>query len=178
MQYTKKFLCPELYEKEKLLFELIKMKIVSSKFFKSINNSGFIKTVYENFINLTEDESLNHTEKEIHRLLNSNDFVGIMLLDEQKLIGYTLGEFIKLNDGRHCYYISYIFVSKYYRNNGLASKMLNKILELSIRNGCTNIILTMDTSDTQLLDFYMNRGFALDIILRKYSKHDVLSLDL
>lgn len=165
-------------ENKSLFDDDIKLKVISPKFFKNKNIYEFIKMVYENFIDLIEDESLNHNESEIHRLLCDNNFVGILLLDEFKLIGYTLGEFMKLNDGRHCYYISYIFVSISYRNNGLASKMLNKIFDIAKKTNCTTIVLTMNTDDIELLNFYTKRGFSLDILLRKYTKHDVLSLNL
>lgn len=156
----------------------VKLKVISPNFFKNKNINEFIKMVYENFIDLIEDESLNHNEKEIYRLLNNDNFVGILLLDEYKLVGYTLGEFMNLNDGRFCYYISYIFVSISYRNNGLASKMLNRIFDIAKQTNCSTIVLTMDTDNIELLDFYTKRGFSLDILLRKYTKHDVLSLSL
>jgi ribosomal protein S18 acetylase RimI-like enzyme len=159
-------------------FDNIKLKIISTNFFKNKNINEFIKMVYENFIDLIEYKSLNHNKREIYRLLNDKKFVGILLLYENKLIGYLLGEFINLNDGRFCYYISYIFVSFSYRNKGFASKMLDKIFDVVKKTNCTIIVLTMDTDNHQLLEFYMKRGFYFDILLRKYDRHDVLSLNL
>lgn len=137
----------------------------------------FVKVVYKNFINLAKYEELKHTEKEIGRLLKSSNFLGLFVYNKKThLVAYMLGEIMKLNDGRVVYYISYFYVAKPYRSKGIGSQMMNMIIEKCKSRKISYIMLTCDTEDTTVYDFYLMRRFMPDPILRKYDRYDIFTL--
>lgn len=150
---------------------------INSEYFNKKNNTNlFIDTVYKNFYYLSSDEKLKHSMQEIQRLLYSSNFKGFFIKKNGNIIGYLLGEILYLNDGRKVFFISYLYVSKMFRKHGLASKLLTLVTNLTKNLGLQAIMLICDTQDNQVHDFYLKRGFMLDMILRRYERHDVLSL--
>lgn len=143
----------------------------------------FINTVYNNFSYLKEPE-LNHTVEEIKRVMTCNDFFGILVYDTlnnintsnvNKIIGYTVGEFKMLNDGRHIFYITYMFVAPKHRGKKIGSMMVDKLV-----NHCTNkkihyVVLTCDSMQPKLVRFYNRLGFNEDPLLKSYSRHIIMS---
>ena len=79
-----------------------------------------------------------------------------------------------LADGRRVFYISYVFTSKPFRNKGFASKMINYVEALAKEFHFDGILLTCDTENEEVYNFYLSRGFMPDLVLRQYKKHDVL----
>lgn len=138
------------------------------------NINLFIPIVYGNFIKLKYYPNLLHTFSEIKKLLMDKTFYGIFIFnDSKKILGYLIGKTMILNDGRKVFYISYIYVSKKFRNQKLASRMLDIIH--SQKRDHDAIVLTCDTTDKLVYNFYTKRGYMLDFTLRKYTKYDVLS---
>jgi RimJ/RimL family protein N-acetyltransferase len=151
--------------------------------FKEINSSNidmdnskhFVETIYNNFLHLTKKPNLNHNHTEINRLLSSKNMYGFLVYNENKLIGYLLGENLDVNN-RSTYYINYLFVATKYRKNGLASQLLSHVTQYSKSTNKNCVMLTCDTQNKQVHNFYLKRGFMPDPELRNYKRHDILSL--
>ena len=133
------------------------------------NPNSLAVTIYNNFRYLT-DPTLNHTIEEIKRLLTSSNFVGIALSDNGNVVGYLVGEYKKLNDGRFVYYITYIYVSKKYRGKKLSTLMLNKIHQIVKQKNIQYIILTCANN---LVDYYEKHGYKTDLLIPSYMNNNV-----
>lgn len=133
-----------------------------------------IHMVYENFKDLEKNPELKHNKQELHRLLTAPNSKIVLLIDKKKILGYLIGEQKDLVDGRRVFYISYLFTSKYHRNNGLASKLLNYIVQLSKHHSYDGILLTCNIENKDLENFYLIRGFMPDHIYRTYKQYETL----
>lgn len=150
---------------------------LNSTYFKNKSNVNmFVDIVYKNFINLVHDPNLKHSKMEINKLLFSPNFKGYFVKENDKIIGYLLGEITKLNDRRKVYFISYIYTSKYYRKHGIASKLMELVMDMTKSMKLDTVMLICDTEDDNVYNFYLKKGFMLDFTLRRYNRHDVLSL--
>lgn len=138
------------------------------------------QVVYRDFQYLSNNPDLGHNMDELNRLINNNEnFAGLFAFNsKKKLIGYLVGEIKHLSDGRLVYYISYLFVNEKYRHKRIGSHLLELIINKCKSRGYSFIVLTCDTQDQKLINFYKKYGFNYDPILRNNSKHDVLSLFL
>ena len=134
----------------------------------------FAKLVYTNFIDLAKNPDLKHNITEIERVLYCKECQLFVITEHGKMIGYLLGEIMDINDGRKVFYITYIFTAKNFRNKGIASQLMNLTEQVSRKLNLDGILLTCDTEDQQVFDFYAKRGFMPDVHLRKYDKYDVL----
>lgn len=152
------------------------IKIIDKNYFTNTNLDLFINIVYDNFFDIANKPELKHSPKEINRLLKSNKFRGIIAKKDNKTIGYLLGEVHSLPDERIVFFINYLYVARRYRKNGIASKMLDMIILYIKENNIDTIMLNCDTNNKQVFDFYSKRGFMLDLILRRYTRYDVLSM--
>jgi hypothetical protein len=149
--------------------------IVLNKNNISLNKMNiFTDVVFNNFINIANNSSLNHNKKEIHNILTSNDVQIYLILVNNKIAAYLIGKIIFLNDGRHVLYIYYLYTSIYFRNKGYASVLLNVANSISNKHNLDGIVLTSNTYDKQIYNFYLKKGFMPDQILRTYGQYDVL----
>ena len=90
------------------------------------------------------------------------------------ILGYLLGYYIILNDGRHVFYISYIFVSHFMRNKHIGSNLIDLCISHSKKiSFITGILLTCNTFDKKLLSFYKNKHFFLDSFLKNNKQFDL-----
>lgn len=152
---------------------------LNSQYFNNRQNTGlFVNTVYKNFFDLAKDDKLKHNFEEINRLIMSPLFAGYFVKYGTKIIGYLLGEILLLNDGRKVFYINYLYVSHYFRKSGIASKLLDSAIMYAKNLNLDAVMLTCDTENYYVHNFYLKRGFMLDMVLRKYEKHDVFSLPI
>ena len=140
---------------------------------KNQNLSLLINNIYKNFLELASDPKLNHTKSEIQKILDSDGVVLFLILDNNKIIGYLLGEVLDLQDSRHVLFISYIYVVKFMRNKKLGCKLMSYAISYAIEQRCDGIMLIYNTSDKKLERFYNKYGFMLDFHLRRYEPHDV-----
>jgi ribosomal protein S18 acetylase RimI-like enzyme len=138
----------------------------------------FENVVYNNFIHLAQDPDLKHTVQEIHRIFTCDGLQLYLCILNKKIVAYLLGEIMTLNDKRNVLYITYIFTAPKYRNKGIASMLLNKAEEIAKLKDLHGILLTCDTEDKKVYDLYIKRGFMLDFHLRRYTKYDVLFLNV
>lgn len=131
------------------------------------NNYELINAVYNNFIHLKEFPSLQHNKEEIRKMLNREEFYGLLIYSsKKKLIAYLLGEKMKLNDGRYVYYISYIYVIKEYRSQGIGKRLLKKVINKCKNNfGISFILLTCENENIKARQFYAKQGFVLEKFL-------------
>ena len=144
---------------------------------KNITPTGakkFANIVYYNFINLSKYKDLQHTEKEIERLIIDPKSLILLMIDNKKIAGYMLAETKQLNDGRLVLYINYILTSKRYRNKGVATKLMSFGEKYSKHKGCDGILLTCDVENEYVNNFYLMKGFMPDMHLRRYHKYDVM----
>jgi ribosomal protein S18 acetylase RimI-like enzyme len=154
----------------------MEIKIVPRNMLKTANLTLLIETVYDNFINLSKHPKLNHTRENIKKILKSDNSYVIFILENKKIIGYLVAQSVLLNDGRLVFYIYYLFTSNKFRNMGIASKLLEFSKNISNKDNCIGIMLTCDTEDVKVYDFYLKKGFMPDMLMRTYNRYDVLYL--
>lgn len=144
-----------------------------------IKNSSLLADVaYNNFIYLTKFPELMHTKQDIIKTLQADGNLCYLLYDGNNLIGYLIGDFRTLPDSRYAYYVSYLYISKQYRNKKLGSRLMDKIIKKCQDNGTKFIILTCDTQDDKIIRFYQRYGFKVDSYLGGNKRHNVFSLYL
>jgi ribosomal protein S18 acetylase RimI-like enzyme len=129
--------------------------------------------IYTNFINLAANPQLNHNMQEINRLINSPTAQIYFYLVNNKIASYLVGEVMNLNDGRAVLYITYLYTGKNFRNKGIASKLMKFAEQVASQNSLDGLMLTCDTEDQGVFEFYQLRGFMQDFQLRTYGKYDV-----
>ncbi|ATZ80474.1 N-acyltransferase [Bodo saltans virus] len=150
------------------------MHIYIAKDIKKTESIKLANVIYNNFIELSKYEQLSHTKPELERLITSPESLILLMIVNKKIAGYMIGEIKSLNDGRVVFYISYIFTSKLFRGKGIASKLMSHVEKYSKKNNCNGILLTCDTEDDYVNNFYLMKGFMPDMVLRRYDKYDVL----
>lgn len=143
------------------------------------NEELLATTAYNNFSYLTEWPELMHSKKDIIEVLNSSNPLCYFVYDDDKWIGYMIGDFRTLPCGRYGYYISYIFVSQDYRNKKIGSWILSMLIDKCKTDGTKYIVLTCDTTHTHVVQFYKSMGFKVDSMLGdNFRRHNVFSLNL
>lgn len=143
---------------------------------RELETENFVKTVYNNFIELARYPDLNHSIREINRLITSPKTVLFFVYNGHKMIAYAIAEVLRLDDGRLVLYLSYIYVAMKYRRHGIGSALIKQVIMKANEIHVDAIILTSDTQNENLLNFYLMRGFMYDPYLRRYDRHDVFSL--
>lgn len=151
-----------------------KIVIISHDTLKNNNLKLFTDVIYKNFIHLSNNTELKHTKQEIYKVLKSNNAQVYLIMKNKSIVSYLVGEITKLNDGRNVLYITYLFTSDKFRNYGLASKLLKLSDEICSKNNLDGIMLVCDTENDYIYNFYLMKNFMPDMILRRYSKYDVL----
>lgn len=121
--------------------------------------------IYNNFKKLDTTENINHNKNQIRNLIQSDQMIGLTLNYNKKIIGYLIGEFTLLEDGRLVYFMSYIFIAPKYRNKGLGDQLLKHIKKECREFGVYHILLMTDLSDDKVRNFYIKRGFRVDTFL-------------
>ena len=136
--------------------------------------SFFIDVIYNNFIELSNEDKLMHTKEKIEEnLKNDNSIIIIMLNNDKKITGFLTANIMMLDDRRKVIYITYIYVAETERNKKIGSVLLNKAEEIGKQNNCLGCMLIFDTQQNNLVRFYEDRGYMLDINFRRYETHDV-----
>lgn len=146
---------------------------LTSKDLKNQDMTLLVNTIYKNFLELSPHPRLNHTKVEIQKTLESKGCVLFLILQDNKIVAYLVGEIMDLEDTRHVLFISYIYVVKFMRNKKLGCKLMSMAISYGIDQRCDGIMLIYDTSDRKLERFYDKYGFMLDFHLRRYEQHDV-----
>jgi ribosomal protein S18 acetylase RimI-like enzyme len=154
------------------------LKCVETK--KIQNPELFANIIYNNFLYLTEFPHLSHNKKTIIDTLRLPNNLCFLVYNDDKLIGYLVGDFKTLNDQRYVYYISYLYVLESYRSNGLGGQLMNLLINRCKSLGVSFIVLTCDNHDPKVIKFYKKHGFVLDPILglKASKRHQVMCLYL
>jgi ribosomal protein S18 acetylase RimI-like enzyme len=137
------------------------------------NLTMLTNVIYDNFPELIDTPNVTHSPESIRKTLESRDIVLLLAMNNNKLLGYLLGEIMILEDGRKVLFISYLFVAPSMRNNGLGKKLMFEAYEVAGNEFCDGIMLIYDTTDRQLRNFYGKLGFMLDFNMRRYERNDV-----
>jgi ribosomal protein S18 acetylase RimI-like enzyme len=137
----------------------------------------FTDIVFDNFHHLNNVPHLHHTKAEIKKVLMSKKFLGLFVFNsESKIIGYLIGEFMTLNDGRKIYYVSYFYVVTKYRKLGIGSHLINAIINKCKLREIPTIVLTCDSENDNIYNYYLTKGFMPDSKLRTHGKYEIMSL--
>lgn len=150
---------------------------VSGEDLRKISIDNLVYTIYNNFIELAKYPDLKHNPSEIKRLLTSSNMLAFFLYNGHKLFGYAITELMRLNDGRFVLYISYLYIAKKYRKHGFGSNLLKQAINKAKAFRTDAVILTCDTQNENVINFYMMHGFMYDPYLRKHNRHDIFSLN-
>ena len=134
--------------------------------------------IYNNFSYLSDRPELQHNVHEIQKLLTAPDTLSFVVYNNDSIIAYLVGEYKKLNDGRVCYYISYVYVCEKYRGKKIGTKLMNLVIDKCKNNNIKYLLLTCDTQDKPVYEFYEKMGFVPDTLLRNYGRHEVMTLFL
>ena len=137
----------------------------------------FTDLIYENFIKISPYEQLKHNKNEIYNLLSKSSHFFIVYMINNKILGYILGEIIEFDQNK-ILFITYIFISPYHRKKGLGQLLLNYIENYASDNNCIKIMLTCDTEDKKVYEWYLKRGFMPDMHFRTYDRFDTLSKNI
>lgn len=140
------------------------MKI--QRFERISNISRLAKIIFFNFIELQNENDIVFNINNITSTLTSNNLLGWFLLDnDNKIIGYIVGELKELKDGRFVYYLSYFYLINQYRSKGLGYKLLLICIEY-IKSINVNYIMLISNINSKAFKLYQNLGFSFDPIIK------------
>lgn len=145
-----------------------KNKLASSKL------ELFTDVIYNNFIELQNVKELSHDKQTIYETLKCNDAQVYLILVNKKIASYMVGKLMTLNDGRRVVYITYLYTAQQFRKHGYASKLLKLAFKISSTNMLDGVMLTCDSENQSVYNFYINNGFMPDVFLRTYGKYEVM----
>lgn len=124
------------------------------------------KIIYFNFIELETERDIVFNINDIILTLKSENLLGWFLLDDNnKIIGYIIGEFKELTDGRYVYYISYFYLIQKYRSFGLGYKMILTCIQHITSMNVAFIMLTSNIN-SKAFKLYRQLGFGFDPIIK------------
>lgn len=119
---------------------------------------------------LNDIEIINCFLKEFNTSINT--------LDEpfKKYIGYEIDKklvsFLNYSIMYDRIEIEYIYTQEDYRNQNLATILLNYLVELGINRACKNITLEVRCSNVSAINFYLKNGFKKVSIRKNYYKDE------
>ena len=150
------------------------LHIVSKNNINQNDLTNFINTIYMNFEHLKYFPSLKHTKEEIESTLKSKNSQIYLILINNKIGAYLIGDILTLDDGRKVLFVTYLFTSKLFRKRGYGTKLMEIAENKSKMFNLDGVMLMCDTENKQVYNFYLTRGYMSDLILRNYSKFEVL----
>jgi len=148
--------------------------IVSKKKLDSSKLDKFIDVVYNNFIEIADTQILDHNKNSIKNIFRSDTAQVYLIIINNKIVSYIVGKIMTLNDGRKVLYIYYLFTSIKFRKYGLASKLLEIADNVCSKNMLDGIMLTCDSQNDKVYNFYLKKGFMPDLLLRTYGRYEVM----
>ncbi len=148
--------------------------IISKQKLSSSKLEIFTNVVYNNFVEIANEPILDHNKKSIYETLKSDDAQVYLCIINGKIASYIVGKIMTLNDGRRVVYITYLYTAEQFRGQGLASKLLGIADKICLTNMLDGVMLTCDSDNLQLYDFYLKKGFMPDLFLRTYGRYEVM----
>ena len=142
----------------------------------NINTNALVNVIYNNFKYLERQNIATHDEGYISELLNSENMYSVFIYDKKKrIIGYLVGKTNVLDDGRIVYFLSYIYVSPNYRNNGIGTRMMNALVDRIKHWDVSDIMLITNIKNPKVVNFFMNNnGFEYDDKFKTNQEYDIL----
>lgn len=138
----------------------------------------FTNIIYNNFIYLKNFPDTLHTKEHIYKNLLSNNLIGILVYNEDNnIIGYLIAEYQK-DFYKKNIYISYLYIHEKYRKLNIGTQLIKLIIKIGNLNKINKILLTFDTYNIKLHNFYKRFGFNIDSEYNKKTRHNVFSLYL
>jgi ribosomal protein S18 acetylase RimI-like enzyme len=124
------------------------------------------KIIFLNFLYLQNEPNITFTMESIINILKSPSVITWFLLDDQdNICGYLIGKNQRLADGRYVYYISYFYITEFYRNKGYGRRMLltcfKEIKDLNIK-----FIMLICKKNSSAEKLYKSLGFSLEPIVK------------
>jgi len=138
------------------------------------NMRKMMDVIYRNFEELGDSTELNHTRREIARLLTSPKAIIIIATYKDQIIGYLIAESTMVENLKQLMHIYYLYTSPVYRSRGIATYMLNLIQTYAQELNISTLSLTFDTYNKKLEKFYVNNYFVYDSNLRSYQRYDMM----
>ena len=148
---------------------------ISTEKLQNSDLRNFVETIFTNFTELLEYPDLKHNRQEIYRLLTSDNARVLLYIIDGKIASYLVGEIMNLNDGRRVFYISYLYTASRFRGKGLATNLMEQVEQIVQHENLDTTLLTCDTENSMVYNFYLEKGFMPDMLLRRNQKHEVLS---
>ena len=100
-------------------------------------------------------------------IYQSQGCAGLLSLDEDKIIGATLGYFVPFK-GKKRFKVVEFFIDTNYQNRGIGTKLLRQ-LELNLKDNY-DFVLLLTAKNTDAESFYLNRNYLRDdklVLLRR-----------
>lgn len=146
------------------MFIIIYMKL--QRFTQLTNTDKLAKIIFLNFIELQNQQDIDFSFESINNILNSPNLLGWFLMDnDNKIIGYLIGNIKELIDGRNVFFIDYFYIVQKYRHLGLGTKMLlisiNHITNINIK-----YIMLLTKFNSNAWNMYLKYGFVEDPIIK------------
>lgn len=138
------------------------------------NLMKFVDVVYRNFDNLADETKLNHTQREVGRLLTSPKAIIIIGTINNVIECYLIAEVTVIENLRQLMHIYYIFTAPVNRGRGFSTYMLNMLQKYAKELNINALTLTFDTYNKDLERFYTNNHFVYDENLRSFQRYDML----
>lgn len=136
------------------------------KFTVLTNIDKLSKIIFFNFIELQNQPDIQFSVKDISDSLASENVLGWFLLDnDNKIVGYLIGNIKDINDGRVVYYIGYFYIIQKYRNYGLGKKMLLTALDY-VTTINIKFVMLMSKKDSKAYEMYRKYGFMIDPLIK------------
>lgn len=130
------------------------------------NYERLSKIIFTNFIDLQYQPGIQFSIDSIRDDLISPNLLGWFLINEEnKIVGYMVGNKKRLNDGRRVYYISYFFIVESYRNTGLGKEMMINCINY-IKNINIPFILLTTEINSNAYNLYKKFGFGFDPLIK------------
>jgi len=148
--------------------------IISSKDLNESRSNKISNMVFSNFSFLDKYPHLNHNIKEINKIINSTTSHTLLYTLDGSIVAYVMCDIMNLKDGRKVLYIDYIFVVPQFRHAGIGKKMLTYTFNTAKQNNLSGVMLTSDSQDQYVYNWYLDYGFMPDVLLRTYNRHEIL----
>lgn len=130
------------------------------------NIDRFAKIIYINFIELQNQPSISFSISEITSTLSSSEFLGWLLLNNDgTIVGYMVGQFQNLGDGRYVYFLSYLYIIQKYRGHGLGFKMMMNCIQY-IKSINVKFIVLISNLYSNAFKLYNKLGFSFDPVIK------------
>ena len=152
----------------------IPIAIINKDKLSSSNLEIFTNVIFNNFSEISNVPELNHTKQSIYETLKCSTAQVYLILVNKKIASYIVGKIMILNDGRRVVYITYLYTAKQFRGKGFASVLLSIAEKINTINMLDGVMLTYDSENIPLHNFYLKKGFMPDLLLRTYKRHEVL----